>query len=370
VDEFDRTELLRGTGGDMAQGTSEPTSPVANVAVHDSAPTAGIARQRAWVQTAEAQQTQGDGSPADRAAKPPLIRARDLSVHYGSPRVQSRYLAVRGVSFDLAEGEILAIVGESGSGKSTIAAAVSGYLGRGRDRAGTISGGTLSVLDIPVRRLSRRRFDSLTLGVGFLRQDAAEHLDPVLTVGENVALPIFQRDRRFNVREANAAVATLIDSVQLPLGLMEKLPFELSSGQRQRVALAKALILEPKLLVADEPTIGVDALVRDELLESLTSLQRERNFSAMVITSELSALRRLGGRVMVLKAGTVVGLGEIERVLDDPTDDFVKRLARARTDALDTGNTSRPGSDDRRDAAPRFSARESDAEPIGARRAG
>src|SRR5690606_10347051 len=125
-----------------------------------------------------------------------------------------------------------------------------------------ICGGSLTVFGTELRRISSRRRDRLALSVGYLAQDGAEHLDARLTVAENVAEPIYARDRRFSSREAGIAVATLIDAVRLPLGLMNRYPFELSSGQRQRVALARSLILGPRLLVADEPTRGVDVTVR------------------------------------------------------------------------------------------------------------
>jgi peptide/nickel transport system ATP-binding protein len=257
----------------------------------------------------------------------PAVVASDVSIRYRTAQ-RSTYLAVRGVSFVLAPGEILAVIGESGSGKSTLAATIAGYRAEGAHPE--ICGGSLLVQGIQVRRLRNRRRDRLTLTVGYLRQDGAERLDPFLSVAENVAQPIYQRDRKFSQREAGAAVAMLMDSVRLPLSAMDKMPHELSSGQRQRVALARALILEPTLLVADEPTIGVDATVRDSVLDSITELRQERAFSALIVTSELSVAQRLTCRVMVMQAGEIVGLGPMDDVLRDPVNDYVKGLARAR----------------------------------------
>ncbi|MET0302515.1 MAG: ATP-binding cassette domain-containing protein, partial [Microbacteriaceae bacterium] len=204
------------------------------------------------------------------------VRADDLSITYDlRPGIPN---AVDGVSFSIRSGYTLGLVGEAGSGKSTLARVVAG-LGRSGERgAPQIVGGGLEVLGRDVRNMSRRRHDALTLHVGYLPQDAGSSLDPQLPVGENVADPIYQRDAEFDRIEAGGLVARLIDAVRLPLAVMSKFPHELSRGQRQRVALAKSLILEPKLLVADDPTMGVDVLVRGRILNVIADLQRELGF--------------------------------------------------------------------------------------------
>ena len=275
-----------------------------------------------------------------------VISARDVSMMYRSNHARP-FLAVRGVSFEVAAGDLLGITGESGSGKSTLALAIAGLAGSGGEAIPRICGGQLEVLGTRVRRIGRRSRDRLTLRVGFLRQDAAERLSPLLTVAENVAEPIYQRDRRFSVSEAADAVATVIDAVRLPLSLMNRLPYQLSSGQRQRVALARALVLEPTLLVADEPTRGVDATVRDGVLEAIRDLQRERGITAVVISSDLAVLTRIAPRIAVMQQGIIVGLGDIDSLTRAPENDYLKGLARSRAALGDTPNrTNRlPGSD-------------------------
>jgi peptide/nickel transport system ATP-binding protein len=262
-----------------------------------------------------------------------VVSARDVSLVYRSSHARP-YLAVRGVTLEVVRGEILGIVGESGSGKSTLAVAIAGLAGSGGDSIPRISGGQLEVLGTRLRHVGRRSRDRLTLTVGFLRQDGAERLSPLLTVAENVAEPIYQRDRRFSVREAADAVATVIDAVRLPLGLMNRLPYQLSSGQRQRVALARALVLEPTLLVADEPTRGVDASVRDGVLDALRDLHRDHGLTAIVISSDLAVLARIAPKVAVMQRGVVVGLGDIESLTTSPDNDYLRGLARSRA-ALD-----------------------------------
>ncbi|MEX1080302.1 MAG: dipeptide/oligopeptide/nickel ABC transporter ATP-binding protein [Homoserinimonas sp.] len=260
------------------------------------------------------------------------VSARDLSVHYRTRNSASYTIAVSGVSFDLAEGEVLGVIGESGSGKSTLALTVAAQSGRGLvdDGIAEICGGTLSVYGTQLRGITPRQRNRLTLRVGYLPQDGAVRLDPRLTVAENVAEPIYQRDRRFNQYEAADAVAALIDAVRLSLGMMNRMPHELSSGQRQRVALARALILEPMLLVADEPTRGVDATVREGVLDVIRELQAERGFSALIVSSDIGVVDHVADRVAVLQHGIMIGLGELDAVLRSPSHPYLKGLAAAR----------------------------------------
>jgi peptide/nickel transport system ATP-binding protein len=244
---------------------------------------------------------------------------------------KARHVAVRGVSFDVQPGEVLGIIGLSGSGKSTLAATIAGRAGAGGSAEGTprISGGELSVFDVGMRRLGRRDRDRLTLKVGYLAQDGAQALSSRLTVAENVAEPIYLRDRRFSTRDAADAVATLIDAVHLPLSIMSRQPFELSSGQRQRVALARALILEPALLVADEPIRGVDITVRHDVLDVIPELQESRGFSAIVVSSDLEVVTQVASRIAVLHEGVIVGIGPLADLILRPEHPYLKALAKA-----------------------------------------
>ena len=169
-----------------------------------------------------------EGSEARRIA----VSARDLSVHYRTRDSASYTLAVSGVSFDLAESEVLGVIGESGSGKSTLALTLAAQSGQGLVDEGVaeICGGTAHVYGTALRGITARQRNRLTLRVGYLPQDGAVRLDPRLTVAENVAEPIYQRDRRFDQYEAADAVAALIDAVRLSLGMMNRMPHELSSG--------------------------------------------------------------------------------------------------------------------------------------------
>jgi ABC-type glutathione transport system ATPase component len=268
----------------------------------------------------------------DELHRPPLaVRADDLSIRYTASRSTSRHQAVNGVSFEIPQGEILAVIGESGSGKSSLARAVAGMAGTGGPNP-IISGGSLEVLGIPVRDISQRKRDRLTLKIGYVPQDAGAALDGRLTVGENVAEPIYSRDENFDQLEAGIAVATVIDAVRLPLTTMNSYPHELSRGQRQRVAIAKALILEPSLLVADDPTAGIDVTVRGTILDIIADLHKDRSFSALIVSHTVSEVRRFGDRVAVMHRGMIVGIGAVDEVLDSPQHEYVSGLARALSD--------------------------------------
>ncbi len=252
------------------------------------------------------------------------VLADDLTLGYGRDEAP----AINGVSFQLGGGETLGLIGEAGAGKSTLARAIAAQSAPGEREAPEIRGGGLTVLGEDLRGTRARGRDRLALRVGYLPQDGGSSLQPHLTVGENVAEPIFQRDKHFDRVEAGAAVATLVDAVRLPLSVMEKFPHELSRGQRQRIALARALVLEPELLVADDPTMGVDVLVRGPILQVVAELQRELGFSALIVGHDLRELRTIVDRIAVLHAGLIVGYGTVDDVLANPLHEYTRTLAR------------------------------------------
>lgn len=261
------------------------------------------------------------------------ITTSDLTIEYPSHGASPAFVAVHGLTLRIAPGEVLGLIGESGSGKSTIARVLSGaaFAGGFGDVRAQITGGEATVLGFPLRRISRRKLARLTFGVGLLAQDASDTLPATRTVAEIVAEPVLDRDRRYNRRALETRVATMVDAVRLPLSLLGKFPYELSGGQRQRVALARALVFGPSLLIADEPTAGVDVTVRNAVIDLIGELQRERAFSALVISSDLAVLRRVADRIGVMYQGVLVGLGTIDEVFDDPWHPYVAGLAAAVT---------------------------------------
>ncbi|MDJ0323660.1 dipeptide/oligopeptide/nickel ABC transporter ATP-binding protein [Cryobacterium sp. PH31-AA6] len=261
------------------------------------------------------------------------VSTSDLTIEYPPHGVSPAHVAVHGLTLQIERGEVLGLLGESGSGKSTLASVLSGAAyapGLGSARP-IITGGEATVLGFRMRRIGRRKLARLTFGVGLLEQNAAATLPATMTVAEIVAEPVLERDRRYNRRALDTLVATMVDAVRLPLAVLPRYPYELSNGQRQRVALARALVFGPSLLIADEPTAGVDVTVRDAVIDLILELQRERSFSALVISSDLTVLRRVANRVGVLYQGVLVGLGTIDEVFDDPWHPYVAGLAAALT---------------------------------------
>ena len=266
-----------------------------------------------------------------RAPETPVaVRATDLSLRYHSSSQVTRAVAVDGADFTIAAGEILAVVGETGSGKSTLARAVALQADlHGDRRAPRISGGSLKVLGQEVRGISRRRRERLQPSVGFLRQEAGQHLSPRLTVEENIIEPIYAIDRRFDRLAAGEAAATLLDTVNLPLSMLDAMPHELSKGQRQRVAIARSLVLEPAVFVADDPTAGIDVTVRAHILDVIAQLQERRAFAALIVTADLAEVRRITDRVAVMQQGRIVGIGRMDEVFQDPLHPYVRRLGES-----------------------------------------
>ncbi|MFN3295714.1 ABC transporter ATP-binding protein [Caldimonas sp.] len=261
-----------------------------------------------------------------------LLHTRDLRVVYSIPRPGLRgwfgrgeFVAVKGASLMLAPRQTLGVIGESGSGKSTLALAVLGLLPSGGELrlAGKSWQGSPRA-DRPLRRVAQVVF-----------QDPFSSLSPRMTVEELVGegLRVHEPaldagERRERVRQALADVG--LTEAQFP-GLLARYPHEFSEGQRQRLAIARALIVKPQLLVLDEPTSALDVTIQKQILGLLQRLQREHGLAYLLITHDVDVIRAMAHRVIVMKDGVVVESGEMHEVLDAPRHPYTQRLVAAAT---------------------------------------
>jgi ABC-type glutathione transport system ATPase component len=231
------------------------------------------------------------------------IRSIDLSVSRatrGGPDVR----VVDGVSFVLPHAATLAIMGPTGSGKSSLLAALAGA-----DEPGlAVVGGTAHVEGIPVRRPGRSH-RTLTYLTGYLSQAAGSRLPSRMTVSEVIGEPITSRDRRVNQRALAVRVAALLDELMLPLGAAAKYPYELSAGMRQRVVFARALVLQPRVLIADEPFSNMDVEVRRAARDAILRRRAAYGMSAVIATNEADVVRDLSADVLLLRSGHAIAYG-------------------------------------------------------------
>ncbi|MFT4235223.1 MAG: ATP-binding cassette domain-containing protein [Microbacterium sp.] len=239
------------------------------------------------------------------------IDCNDLSVDRRGRGTLTR--AVDGVTAQLLSGETLCIAGPTGSGKSSLVAALAGV----RDGTVHVSGGDATVTGISVRNPGRAH-RVLTFRAGYLPQGAGATLPARLTIDEVISEPIVARDRKVNRRALAVRVAALLDEMHLPLGAASKFPYELSAGMRQRVAFARALILDPRVLIADDPLANVGVEVRHAIFDAIRRRQQQWQMASLVVTNDPDFARELNGDRLILRAGHVVATGDAKELTWTP----------------------------------------------------
>ena len=248
----------------------------------------------------------------------PLVHIENLDVVYRNGRRQVH--AVRGVSFDIARGQVLGLVGESGSGKSTIAGTLTGLV--------PIHSGSVQVDGLEVAGASGRKLRGVRSQTGIVFQNPASSLNPRRSVGASIGQPL-QLHTNLTNAQRHQRVNELLEAVRLPASMAQRYPHEMSGGQRQRVAIARALALQPQLLIADEPTSALDVSVQAVVLELLASLQQELGFACLFVSHDLAVVEQVASQVVVLRQGQVVEAGKTTKVLSAPSDPYTQALVAA-----------------------------------------
>ena len=264
-------------------------------------------------------------APADDVE--PVLRVRDMKVHFpiktggGFFGGTKPLRAVNGVSFDLRPGETLGIVGESGCGKSTLARAVLQLI--------PPTAGAVAWLGRDISQLPRTEMRELRDDLQIVFQDPLASLDPRMTIGRSIAEPLTVHARHLSAAEREEKVREILPRVGLDPALINRYPHELSGGQNQRVGIARAMILDPKLVICDEAVSALDVSVQAQVVDLLIELQREFGLSMMFISHDLSVVREISHRVMVLYLGRIVELAGRNAIYDDPRHPYTQALISA-----------------------------------------
>lgn len=266
--------------------------------------------------------------PADRSVVPapdPMLRVSDLTVRFDIRGglfggVTGRVHAVEEVSFDLFRGETLSIVGESGCGKSTTARAIMGLV---KPKSGQIrlDGGELGELSAEMKVAMRRKMQMVF-------QDPFASLNPRMVVGDAIAEPI-ARFTDLSARGVADRVAELLELVGLAPDMARRFPHQFSGGQRQRICIARALALNPQLIVADEAVSALDASVKAQVVNLLLDLQQRLGLAYLFISHDMAVVERISHRVAVMYLGEIVEIGPREAIFENPQHPYTRTLLSA-----------------------------------------
>ena len=264
------------------------------------------------------------------ASKSSAMQASNLRVSYPTPIPgfkgwfkKGEFVAVKGVSFDISPGQTLGVIGESGSGKSTLALAALGLLP---------FSGDLQVAGQHWAQ-SKTQDQAMRRHVQVVFQDPFSSLSPRMTVGELVGEGLLVHASELNAEQRQTKVLEALAEVglaesQFP-SLLNRYPHEFSGGQRQRLAIARALIVEPQLLVLDEPTSALDVTIQKQVLQLLQRLQREHGLSYLLITHDVDVIRAMAHHVLVMREGEIVESGSVQQIMASPQHAYTSLLVNA-----------------------------------------
>jgi peptide/nickel transport system ATP-binding protein len=291
-----------GTVADIFDKPQEPYT----IQLLGAVPHLGSSEERILPQIAERQQ--------------PVLSLKNVSIDYPKHGRVPAFRAVENVSLSIHPGELLGLVGESGSGKTTIGRAAMGLL--------PIAEGELLVAGNDIASLPTRELRKLRRQTGIVFQDPASSLNPRMPIGQSIGEPLLLA-KVAKGKELDRMVEDLLEKVELPSSFRNRYPHELSGGQKQRVGIARALALNPRLLVADEPTSALDVSVQSRFLELLLQLQQQFEFACLFISHDLAVVDHLAHRIAVLRDGKLVEEGTRDSILRNARDPYTQRLIAA-----------------------------------------
>jgi len=258
----------------------------------------------------------------------PLLSVRDLQVHFKVasdspwPWAKPQLLkAVDGLSFDVFPGETLGIVGESGCGKSTLARAMLNLI--------PATAGSIIWQGQEMRGAGAPEWHALRKSVQMIFQDPLACLDPRMTVGQIIAQPLHTHLPQLPAQEVMQRVRAMMQKVGLTTQQINRYPHEFSGGQCQRIGIARALVLEPKLVICDEPVSALDVSIQSQILNLLQELRRELNLTMLFISHDLGVVRYMADRMVVMRRGQIVESGEAEQLFRHPGHPYTVELLAA-----------------------------------------
>lgn len=263
----------------------------------------------------------------------PLLAVRDLDITYRSARGTVR--AVSQIGFEIAPGEAVGIIGESGSGKSSVAYSIVGWT-PDANVTGHISLDGFDVVNARARQLQQIRGG----GVSLVPQDPKKSLNPSMRVGPQVVEQLIAHNPSMTKQAARQRVLELFERVNLstPDRIFQRFPHEISGGQQQRILIAAAISCEPKLIIMDEPTTGLDVTTSAQIIDLIGELRARSGCALLFISHDLSVVARVSDRVLVMRHGKVIESGPTLQIFDKPKDDYTRLLIQSVPDAT----TSKP----------------------------
>ena len=254
----------------------------------------------------------------------PLLSIENLRVAY--PEEERKYhWAVNNVSLKLQPGEKLGLVGESGCGKSTLGRAAMRLLPKSAEVEGSVTFKGESLFRMEPSQLRKFRGEAVAL----VFQDPMTRLDPLMTIGDHCLETIIAHQPHLSKSQAQQKSIETLETVNIPASRWSQYPHEFSGGMRQRVAIALALLLDPKLIVADEPTTSLDVTIASQILQELTKICQERQTSLLLISHDLAMVAEYCDRIAVMYGGEIVEIGAIQQIIQNPQHEYTKSLFAA-----------------------------------------